>query len=307
MRCSSCDEPSVYLARYSGRHYCQAHFSEYVENRVRKEVRSQRIFERSGRIAVAVSGGKDSMTVLHLLKRLASRRRGTTLVAITVDEGISGYRDECMKLIGDFCNRNGIEWVSRSYSDFAGFTMDRLASAERSRTTCAYCGVFRRTLMNALAREAGADLLATGLNLDDTAQSILMNLSRGDSDRLSMMGPHEAVIEGLVPRVQPLRQVPENEVLLYATVQGIPFVRSSCPYSEEASRNLFREIVLRIEDQMPGSRHAMLRTMSRLSGQRRGGSAGRCGICGDTTSGETCRACTLRTEAVRLTGAARSA
>ena len=306
VKCSSCEAQAIYLARYNGQHYCKSHFCEFVENRVKKEIREQRIFDRGGRIAVAVSGGKDSMTTLHLLRLLSSARRGTEIIAITVDEGISGYRDESMKLVGDYCESNGIQWFTRSYADFAGFTMDALAAAERERTTCAYCGVFRRTLINALAKETCSDVLATGLNLDDTAQSILMNLARGDSDRFAMMGPHEANVEGLVPRVQPLRQLPENEVMLYAEIRNIPYLRSTCPYSEEASRNLFREIVLRIEDEMPGSRYAMLRTISKMHKTRTGGSARRCSECGDTTSSEVCRACALRLEASRLTGTAQS-
>lgn len=306
VKCSSCNAEAIYLARYNGQHYCASHFCEFVENRVKKEIREQRIFDRGKRIAVAVSGGKDSMTALQLLRRLSSARKGTEIIAVTVDEGISGYRDECMKLIEGYCRSNGIQWHTRSYADFAGFTMDALAAAERERTTCAYCGVFRRTLINALAKETRSDLLATGLNLDDTAQSILMNLTRGDSDRLAMMGPHDASVEGLVPRVQPLRQLPENEVMLYASINRIPYLRSSCPYSEEASRNLFRDIVLRIEDEMPGSRYAMLRTISKMQTTRRGGSARRCMECGDTTSSEVCRACALRLEASHLTGTARS-
>ncbi len=302
LKCSFCNCESVYLARYSGLHYCRLHFTASVERRVKRAVREQRIFERGQRVAVAVSGGKDSMTALHLLSSLASARRGTEIIAVTVDEGIRGYRDRSMEVVSDFCSIRGIRWVTRSYSEFAGFTMDMLSSARRERTTCAYCGVFRRTIMNALAREAGADVIATGLNLDDTAQSVLMNMSRGDTDRIAMMGPHESSVQGLVPRVQPLRHIPENEVLLYAMVSGIPFLQSSCPYAEEASRNMFREVLLRIEDEMPGARHAMVRAASRAAFPRRGGKAGSCASCGDATSGERCRACELREEAASLVG-----
>ena len=306
VRCSTCGSDAVYFARYSGQHYCTMHFRESVESRVKKEVRAQRVFDRGGRIAVAVSGGKDSMTTLHILRKLAANRRRTEIIAVTADEGITGYRDECMKLISGYCEAHGIKWLTRSYSGYAGFTMDRLAAASRTRTTCAYCGVFRRTLLNALARDSESSVLATGLNLDDTAQSIMMNLSRGDVDRLAMMGPHEAAVEGLVPRVQPLRQIPENEVLLYAITEGVPFLRSSCPYAEEASRNLFRNIVMMIEDEMPGSRYAMVSALSKLGIGRTGAGAGRCSECGDATSSGICRACALKREASSLLGAAGS-
>lgn len=306
MKCGSCGLDAVYYARYNGMHYCGRHFSAFVEGRFRKEARAQRIFSRGKRIAVAVSGGKDSMTVLHLLGRMCRERRGTEVVAVTVDEGIRGYRDACIDVIEDYCRAQRVELFISSYADFAGFTMDALAAVPRERTTCAYCGVFRRSLINTLARESGADVLATGLNLDDTAQSIMMNMSRGDVDRLAMMGPHDVSVDGLVPRVQPLRQIPENEVMLYAMLEGIPFVRSSCPYAEEASRNLFRETVLRIEEEMPGARFAMLRAVSKMQVSRNGGMAGKCSQCGDVTSSGTCRACTLKAEASSLLAIERS-
>src|SRR3989475_2579400 len=86
------------------------------------------------------------------------------------------------------------------------------------------------------------DYVATGLNLDDTAQSILMNVARGDVEKLARMGPHETRQPGLVPRIQPLRMIPEKEVYLYALLRGIEFHDATCPYAERAQRGRFRDI-----------------------------------------------------------------
>lgn len=286
----------MYFARYNGRHYCRSHFTESVERRVRREIREQSVFSGNSTVCVAVSGGKDSMTALTLLRRFSAMRRGTRLIAVTADEGISGYRSESLSIIENHCRSLGVEWRCRSFEGSEGFTMDRLAAAKRKRTTCAYCGVFRRNLINSMALEAGASKLATGLNLDDTAQSVMMNIARADTSRMAMMGPHDRVVDGLVPRVQPLRQIPENEVLLYAMLSGIPFLRSSCPYSEEASRNLFRTIVLRMEEEMPGSRYSIVRSADAFSAPLPHGKARRCSSCGSVSSGSVCRSCTLRSE-----------
>lgn len=267
-----------------------------MEKRVKKEIREQNIFSRNSTVCIAVSGGKDSMTALTLLKRYSAARRDTRLIAITVDEGISGYRSESLEIIENYCRKLGVDWRHRSFGEDAGFTMDRLAATVRKRTTCAYCGVFRRNLINALALEAGATKLATGLNLDDTAQSVMMNIARADTSRMAMMGPHGGVIDGLVPRVQPLRLIPENEVLLFAMLSGIPFLRSSCPYSEEASRNLFRDIVLRMEEEMPGTRYSIVRSAGAFSAAAPRGRVRRCSECGNVSSGSVCRTCTLKQE-----------
>jgi len=297
--CNFCTSPPVYFARYSGRHYCRKHFLASVETRVRREMRRQRILD-AGCIAVAVSGGKDSMTALHLLSAEARGRRGVDIIALTVDEGITGYRDSCLKLIAEYCRKKGIEWLHSSYADYVGFTMDALAPLERKRTSCAYCGVVRRSALNSLAKSAGAQILVTGHNLDDGAQSMLMNLVRGDADRMRMMAPHPEVIEGLVPRATPLRLLPENEVLLYATLMHIPFIRSSCPYSEEASRNLFRDILYRLEEAMPGSRHAIVGAAEKLGAREHGVRIGRCSRCGEPCSGKICRTCGVREEVREL-------
>jgi uncharacterized protein (TIGR00269 family) len=296
VKCSFCNRDAIYFARYSGRHYCGGHFSESVEKRVNREIRRQRILSRDATVCVAVSGGKDSMTALSLVREAAANRRDITLIAITVDEGITGYRSEATGIVEEYCRKLGIEWRCRSFSEEAGFTMDRLAGAKRQRTTCAYCGVFRRNLLNSMARDAGAERLVTGLNLDDTAQSVMMNMARGDTGRMAMMGPHERKVDGLVPRAQPLRMIPENEVLLFAMQNGIPFLRSSCPYSEEASRNLFREMVLRMENDMPGARYSIAKSAAAFSGSARKIKASNCTVCGGITSGNVCRACTLREE-----------
>ena len=296
VKCSFCNLNAIYFARYSGRHYCTRHFSESVEKRVNREVRRQNILSRNSTVCVAVSGGKDSMTALKLIRKAAENRSDIRLIAITVDEGITGYRSEAAGIVGEYCRREGIDWRCRSFREEAGFTMDRLAAAERQRTTCAYCGVFRRNLLNSMAREAGAERLVTGLNLDDTAQSVMMNMARGDTGRMAMMGPHLNKVEGLVPRAQPLRMIPENEVLLFAMQNGIPFLRSSCPYSEEASRNLFREIVLKMESEMPGARYSIAKSAASFSSARKKMNASKCTACGDITSGNVCRACTLREE-----------
>ena len=109
------------------------------------------------------------------------------------------------------------------FKDVVDLTMDEVSSLLGHRTPCAYCGVFRRKCMNLKAREIGADVLATGHNLDDAAQAILMNFTRGDVERLARMGPHEKVQPGLVPRIMPLRQIPEKEVYLYALLRDIDF------------------------------------------------------------------------------------
>ena len=129
------------------------------------------------------------------------------------------------------------------FHDTVGIDLDDIGSRKGQRTACAYCGVFRSRCLNLEAKRLGIDVLATGHNLDDTAQSVLMNFMRGDVERLARLGPHKKVQPGLVPRIEPLRLIPEKETYLYALLKGIEFSDAECPYAVDALRNEFREIV----------------------------------------------------------------
>lgn len=300
MPACACGSPSVYFARYSGEHLCPAHFCEWVERRVRKELRQQGPFKKDVHIAVALSGGKDSVVTLRLVADIFRENPRVKVSAVTVDEGIAGYRPPSVEVAAAHCRELGVEHVVLSYEETAGVTMDKVAAHPgRKHLPCAYCGVLRRRNLNEAARRVGATHLATGHNLDDTAQSILMNHLKGDVDRLARLGPHRAeqVQPGLVPRILPLRMVPEKEVALYALLRGWTFHDGECPYSVEATRGRYRDLLLDLEEQEPGTRHALVAGYDRLAPLLRSGAALRaCDACGEPSSGERCRACSLLVE-----------
>jgi len=189
--CDRCDAPAATWIRYSGAHLCREHFMAFVERRVKEEIRREVDLRPGIRIAIGLSGGKDSSTATTLLHDIASLRRDVELVGITVDEGIASYRPQGLEAARSLCVSLGIEHRVITYRQTVGFEMDRVVTLDADAIPCGYCGVFRRQALNRAAREVDADYVATGLNLDDTAQSILMNISRGDVDKLARLGPHE--------------------------------------------------------------------------------------------------------------------
>ena len=153
--------------------------------------------------------------------------------------------------------------------------------------------------MNSLARDLGADALATGLNLDDTAQSILMNFTRGDVERLARLGPHDKVQPGLIPRIQPLRLIPENETYLYALLKGLPFSDDECPYADSALRNEYREIVNRLEDTHPATKPSIVSSYDSIRPMlMESFPPAELGICscGEPTKNKVCQCCALMEE-----------
>jgi uncharacterized protein (TIGR00269 family) len=300
MHCSKCDGPAVTLIRYSGQHLCAGHFREFVERRVKRELHRQVEFRGGERVAIGLSGGKDSSTTAVLLHDVLSPKRDVALVAVTVDEGIASYRPEGIEYAKALCGSLGIEHRVIRYEDTVGWRMDEIVAADPGAIPCSYCGVFRRNALNRAARDLDADYVATGLNLDDTAQSILMNVARGDIEKLARLGPHDHPRPGLVPRLQPLRTIPEKEVYLYAMLRGIKFHDATCPHSERAQRGRFREILNRLEEDSPGTRHAIVQGYEKLrpllSEHFAMESVHACPECGEPTANELCKACALKAQ-----------
>lgn len=294
--CDKCSNPPVIFVRYSGARLCRRHFCEFVEKRVRHELRRQMTLDGEERMAVAVSGGKDSVVAAHLLKQILGKRRDTEFAAITIDEGIEGYRGSAIPLVAENCRALDMEHIVVSFEEAYGFTMDDVAEADRNMSTCTYCGVMRRTALNRAAKAWEATRLATGLNLDDTAQSILMNFTRGDVERLARLGPHRRVQKGLVPRIQPLRTIPESETTLYAMIRGIAHHDLECPYASEALRNDYRRMVAQLEDKHPGTRHSILKSYGsvlKALEQMYPPAAMRTCECGEPTISDRCKVCEL--------------
>lgn len=294
--CDRCKKKPIVLVRYSGAHLCADHFCDLVERRVKHEIRQQVDLGAGRRIAIAVSGGKDSTVALHLIHSILGSRKDLEICAITVDEGIAGYRESSIPIVTENCRELGIEHIVVSFDTMFGTTMDQIANKDRELATCSYCGVLRRAALNRAAREWNASHLATGLNLDDTAQSILMSFARGDVERLARLGPHSLVQKGLVPRIQPLRIIPESETTLYAVVRRLRFHDLECPYAQEALRNSYRSVIFELEDKYPGTRHSILRSydeirpaLSRLYPPARL----RTCECGEPTISHRCKACEL--------------
>jgi uncharacterized protein (TIGR00269 family) len=295
VQCDACPSTAIVDQPYRGAHLCGVHLMESVRDRVRHEMHQQFPRFRGGVVAVALSGGKDSAAALYLTHAYFRRRTNVRIVAITVDEGIQGYRPATIATAEQLAASLSVEHVVVRSKDRLGVTTDEVARARPRTVPCSYCGVWRRRLLNDAARSAGADVLVLGFNLDDMAQTVLMNLAHADLPRLARMAPHRRRQEGLVPRIAPLATVPEREVYLFAREVGLPFDHGECPHANAAARNVFREVVWRLEEEFPGTRHALLRTRSQflelLERTETAGAPARCIDCGEPSAGERCRAC----------------
>jgi uncharacterized protein (TIGR00269 family) len=300
-------------AAYSGSHLCDEHLRRAVEKRVRRRIREDGLVPDDATPddpvtwVVGLSGGKDSVVLTHILADTFGPDPRIELVALSIHEGIEGYRDAsldaCRELTADLELRHEVV----TYEDELGVRMDDVAADDPlDMAPCAYCGVFRRDILSRYAEDLDADLLLTGHNLDDEAQTALMNVLEGDVAQIARhfdasLGPlpdREATAD-FVPRAKPLRDVPEKEVALYAHLADLPAHITECPHASEAFRGTVQRLLLDLEEDHPGTRHSIMAGYEELAAltaaeyRDEGDGAGECERCGATTSGDVCRTCRL--------------
>ena len=292
MVCKNCVENPVISRRYSGEVLCKSCFFRSFEKNANKELRTQiNILATNsnfsiGKIGVAISGGKDSTVALHILKSYAENRK-IKLVGLSVDEGIEGYRSESINCAVRECRRLKIPIEIFSYKELIGMTLNELLKKHPpDASPCSPCGILRRRSLHIMARNSSVDCLVLGHNLDDFSQTVLMNHSRGDILRLIRMAPHQHVQPRLVPRLLPLRRLPEQEVYLYSLLKEMNFYDGNCPFSYEAQRNIFRKILLELENRQPGTRHSLLNGMEKIrEDMPEPSSIPNCPTCGEPSGG----------------------
>jgi uncharacterized protein (TIGR00269 family) len=264
------------------------------------------MFKPDDRIAVAVSGGKDSITLLHILAKFEKLFPKASLCAVTVDEGIRGYRDEAVRLASEYCQKLGVEHFITSFKDLFDVRLDELVALLKDKvrkgnealSPCAYCGVLRRRALNVVARKAKADKLALAHNLDDEVQTILLNIMHGDAPRIARVKPVLGESHPMfVPRVKPICEVLEREIAFYAYLRKTEFQSTPCPYAPTAMRNDIRQMLDRFEERHAGTKYTVFRSVEKirpaLEAAEKETVLQLCKTCGEPTVGETCKPCEM--------------
>ena len=270
MGCKHCKDSPVISRRYSGEILCKKCFFKSFERNAQRELRRQvnLLIKNSNinikKIGIGLSGGKDSTVALHILKSYVGER-DIEIIGLSVDEGIANYRSKSLECAASECKDLGIKLEIFSYKELIGVTLGELLIEKPPQgSPCSPCGILRRRSLNQMANRSNVDCLILGHNLDDFAQTVLMNHARGDIARLSRMAPHKFVQRGFVPRLLPLRRLPEQEIYLYSILKELEFHDGDCPHSGGAQRNTFREILMKLEKEQPGTRHSLLNGMEKI-------------------------------------------
>ena len=293
--CSLCPEPAVVYQRHIGRHLCGVHFTLDMERRVAETVKTQQMIIPHDRIAVALSGGKDSTALLLLLQKLLPAWEDVSLIALTIDEGIIGYREETIHSADRLTRQLGVEHHCISFNELFGDSLDVFLKG-RETQACSICGILRKKALAKGAQQAGATKLATGHNLDDEAQSVLMNVFRSDLPRL-IRNSGASSSGTFIPRIKPLSLIPEKDIAIYLMLNDAWSVLPECPYTRYALRREVRSMLSGFEYKYPGTMLHLIESKKKIerycAGSVISAPLQSCRNCGDPCSGNLCQVCSL--------------
>ncbi len=268
---------------------------EAFEKRVVRTISAYRMFRRDDRIAVAVSGGKDSLALLKVLAKIEKGYPQAQLFAVTVDEGIEGYRVEAVENAVTLAGRLNVPIHVVSFEELYGMTLTEMMARPEivnlGLQPCSVCGPLRRKAINYAAGRLGATVVATAHTLDDIVQTYMMKVFRGELGYADVGLRYDGPA---IPRVSPFRLSPEREVVLYAFLSGIPFQSHACPNAAKSMRDPIRAFLTAYEERHPGSLYSALRSFERVKTVQ----VKRlvfCEICGEPASRSRCRSCEILT------------
>lgn len=297
--CNKCNKKhTVFHRRYSGENLCRSCFMYSIEKKTLQTISKYSMLRFNQRIAVGVSGGKDSLTLLHILKKI-SKRNNNDIIAITIDEGIEGYRNESLSIVKNFCKNEEILLRIFNYKDLFGSNMDEAIMERPSNklSACSICGTFRRRALDLASLSVDADILATAHNLDDYLQTFMINLFSGDVSRIGWMYPRPIEYSNGLKKIKPFVEIYESEIVFYAFHSGIEFQTDQCPYMDESIRSEFRLFFNDLEKIHPGIKYNCFNSMNKLSKivksvEKNEEVKNTCLNCGETSSNNICSVCT---------------
>ncbi|KAI5189907.1 cytoplasmic tRNA 2-thiolation protein 1 [Nematocida minor] len=251
MSCNECKlRPAVTIRPSNKMKLCKECFTSAIEEEVHSTIQKTQMFSTVKTLVIGVSGGKDSTVLAHIINLLNSKYRyGLNLKLLCIDEGISGYRDKSIEVVHRNEKDLSIPLKILSYEELYGQTMDTVVSKVGRKSNCTYCGVFRRGALEDGAKFLKGEMIATGHNADDIAETVLLNYFRGDMNRLvKCTHPITATSNpDVIPRCKPLAGVYEKEIVMYAFYNKLPYFSTECKYSPGAFRGFARSYIKALE------------------------------------------------------------
>ena len=253
------------------------------------------------RVLVAVSGGKDSLGLWHLLRQLEYQADG-----LYIGLGIGEYSDESRRYAQAFASGEGARLIDVDLPADFGFDIAEGSRVAR-RAPCSACGLSKRHLFNSVATAHGYDVVATGHNLDDEAAVLFGNVLRWETGYLGRQHPVLPAAPGFKRKVKPLVRMGEREMAAYCFLAGIDYMVEECPMADGNRHLGYKAALNTIEERSPGTKAAFVfgfieRVHDRFApdAEKEREDLAPCTHCGAPTTGDICAFCRMQERATPL-------
>jgi tRNA-5-methyluridine54 2-sulfurtransferase len=267
MKCTKCGGYATVRVPRHNAAFCNEHYVEHIRRQVDRTIREFRMFSPEDSVLVAVSGGKDSMALWHILDAL-----GYTVHAVHLNSGFETFSAESAETVRAYATAHDLSYHEILVQDQVGFSFEE-AGTHSGKSPCALCGTIKRYVLNGVARDAGVAALATGHNLDDEAAFLMnnvLNWQMGYLERQSPLLPAEA---GMARRTKPLVRVTDEETARYCELVGIEPTRGRCPYATDVTSHFYKDMLHEMENHAEGIKAAFylgfLRRLQPMLAERR--------------------------------------
>lgn len=212
----------------------------------RRAVDDYHMIEEGDRIAVGVSGGKDSLALLAVMRNLQLfYPKRFELVALTVDMGFDGGD---FSPIAEYCAKLGVEFhlIRTTLADI-------IFEQRKESNPCALCAKMRRGILHDNAKVLGCNKIALGHHFDDVVETFMMNLF--NEGRLGTFSPVTYLSRKDLTMIRPFVLTPEKDIAYYARNVSLPVQTSLCPEDKHTDREKYKQLLATLERENKGLRH----------------------------------------------------
>lgn len=298
MSCQKCKLlPARLLRPSNSEKLCIQCFTVTFETDIHLTIQKSKMFSRKDRVAVCVSGGKDSTVLAHILTKLNKQYDyGLHLELLSIDEGIKGYRDDSLQIVKENQKDYQLNLTILSYKDLYGMSMDDVMTNKNNikKNSCSYCGVFRRQALEKGAKKLNCDKMVLGHNADDLAETVLLNYMRGDIEKLQICTTDQRKSKNstITVRLKPLKYAYEKEIVLYAHYLNLKYFSTECTYAPASTRQFCRNFIKKLERLDPQYILNIIKYAERIQEvKEKSKSYNKCNKCNSLTPNFMCKAC----------------
>ena len=247
--------------RYARLVLCEECFKKYFINRIRKTVEEYKMFNDKDRVAVAVSGGKDSVALVYGLREVYP---DLDLHIVHIDLGIGKFSNRSVKIVKEISEKLSIPLHIYSLKEERGYTIQDFVGTKYGIRICGTCGIIKRYYMSYLAYKINADALATGHTLDDMIEIMITIFVDGKlEDLISQKPVLEPAFPNQVRKVKPLIKTYEWETTKYVELNNLPIVDIECPLKKGARSIRRKEIINMFEEEEPAFMRRLYRVFTK--------------------------------------------